>query len=83
MRFFFFGILSVVGAGFRPLACARALAVSFTTFALARSSSFFCFASLASLSAWLSFLGGIARNGQTVDWVVPELLGLKPLQLGN
>ena len=82
MRFFFFGILSVVGAGFRLLACARALAVSFTTFALSRSSSF------SALPAWppcppCSPSWGIARNGQTVDWVVPELLGLKPLQLGN
>ena len=83
LRFFFFGILSAVGAGSWALACAHALAISFRSFALACSLSFFCFASLASLAAWLSFLGGIARNGQTVDCVVPELLGLKPLQLGN
>jgi hypothetical protein len=61
------------------LACDRASAVSFTTFDLNRSSSAFL---LASLSALFS-LWGIAQNGQTVDWVVPELLGLKPLQLGN
>ena len=80
--FFLLGILSAVGAGSSALACAHALAVSFRSFA-ARSLSFFSLASLAALAAWLSFLGGIARNGQTVDCVVAELLGLKPLQLGN